>query len=416
MPAPLPRLIAAGFLKSPSDIVSLKALEALLTFGVFHSLGQLMDIQTQDVAPKTGESTGEAPGDSAGEFTTDALSETSPPRLRQLATAHRAQFVWTGTLSAGMQDNRPVFQIVYRLYDAGQDCWLVDETVCLPKGGAVEPHIPPVEIAAFNALIQRAAMQCRDAITQDKATVSHRPSDTPPDVPTCSTSLSAMYWAMRAHQARRMEEKIAFYEAALREDTRMEWAYARLARLYKSDHAYEKSVRCYREALRYAEGSPRSRAVYATEAGVACALLGKTDVGVQWWLQAIAYDPSFLNPYFNLANTYEDQDNLRDAERYFLQAQRLAPEDFRIPTSLARIYSRMGAWEKALRQYQRQLEMDRLTMNAEDPWCHSDVATCHLNLGNTTDALQHLQKTVSLDPEGEAGQYAQLILEGLAGR
>ena len=53
-----------------------------------------------------------------------------------------------------------------------------------------------------------------------------------------------------------------------------------------------------------------------------------------------------------MANTYEDQENYPAAEEYFLRAQELAPYDFRTFLNLARIYSKMGQWDKALNQYQ----------------------------------------------------------------
>src|SRR5688572_32066351 len=70
---------------------------------------------------------------------------------------------------------------------------------------------------------------------------------------------------------------------------------------------------------------------------------------------------------------------------------RLAPEDFRSVISLARVYSKMGQWEKALVQYQQQLQLE-----ADDPWCHSDMATCYLNLGRSEEHTSELQSQSNL--------------------
>ena len=49
-------------------------------------------------------------------------------------------------------------------------------------------------------------------------------------------------------------------------------------------------------------------------------------------------------------------------------------------------------------------------LDPDDPWVHSDVATCYLQMGDTDNAIYHLKQTVALDATGEAGQYAELVL------
>jgi tetratricopeptide (TPR) repeat protein len=391
MSAQIPKLLALGFLKPQFDS-SLDALESLLTFAVLSQLGRVMEIQAKDLTLSS----------DRGRLDARLTQKETLERLHQVARASRVQYVWTGQLSYALQepDGQANVKINYLLYDADQNQLLLDETTLLGRQEALEPQLPPVSTKAFNQLVNQITAHCAGQITQHPLNAA--------EVADISTSLQAVHWAMRAYHAIRHEEKIAFYEKALKADSGMEVAYAQLARLFKNDQMYEKSVMCYREALKHAHGTPRNRSMYATEAGIACALLGRPELAAQWWQKAIEYDPTFINPYFNLANINEDQNNLREAERYFLKAQKLAPDDFRTYLNLARLYSKLGEWEKALQQYHRQLEAD-----ADDPWCHSDVATCYLNLGDVENARQHLKKTVSLDPDGEAGQYAQLILSGM---
>jgi tetratricopeptide (TPR) repeat protein len=395
MTVQVPKLLALGFLKPPFD-TSLDALESLLTFGVLSQLSRVMEIQTKDLTMSN-----EKNGIDARANQNEILE-----RLQRIAIANRVQYVWTGQLSYALKQEKKegehaTVKVNYWLYDASQNQLVLNEIFPLLREDVIEPQLPPVGITSFNQLINQITAHVAQTVTQKKFDVS--------SIVPLSTSLVAIHWAMRAYHAIRHEEKVTFYETALREDANMEVAYSNLARIYKSDQLYERSVLCYREALKHAHGTPRNRAMYATEAGIACALLGRPELALQWWVKAIDYDPTFLNPYFNLANIYEDQNNLREAEKYFLKAQKLAPDDFRTYLNLARLYSKLGEWEKALTQYQRQLETE-----SEDPWCHSDVATCYLNLGDTKNAMQHLKKTVSLDPNGEAGQYAQLILSGIS--
>ena len=58
-----------------------------------------------------------------------------------------------------------------------------------------------------------------------------------------------------------------------------------------------------------------------------------------------------------------------------------------------------------LDQYKQQLAVDE-----NDPWCHADMAFCYMNMGQPEQARAHLERTVALDPDGEAGDYAKVIL------
>lgn len=204
------------------------------------------------------------------------------------------------------------------------------------------------------------------------------------------------------------EKKLQLLENALKSDPALDLTYLQLAKLYKSTKQFEKAVQSYQHALKVSHTRSRAKAEFATDAGICCVLVGKEEVALQWWQMAIQLDGDFINPYFNIANTLEDLNRLEEAEKYFLKAQQMAPDDFRTVYNLARLYSKMGLWDKALLQYQTQLSEDD-----QDPWLNSDLATCHLNLGHNDEAKNFFQKTLDLDPEGEAGEYARLVLMGL---
>lgn len=325
-------------------------------------------------------------------------------RVGQICQSTRCQFLLTGCIRPAPPPQSK-FEIEYRLYDAQKATYTVIEQTSMPltpKPGSQDNNLP-YSTEELNLLINQTVSRLVQAIFgENEAWATEK-------LAPYSSSLNAMLLMLKAHQNTIASEKIALYEVALQEDKALESAYFHLARLFKSEHQYEKSVILYRETLKNSKAASRNQSIYATEAGISCALLGRADLALQWWKRAIEYDPTYLNPYFNIANTYEDQENYSAAEAFFLKAQELAPDDFRTFFNLARIYSKMGVWDKALTQYHFQLRSE-----GDDPWCHSDVATCYMNLGDMQNAKTHLEKTVTLDPQGEAGEYAQLILSSLA--
>jgi tetratricopeptide (TPR) repeat protein len=404
------KLVAAQAKRTRQEDVptALHELEALYVYGVLLQLACLAGVEYRDLTA----------GAEAGVIDPALPADEAIRQMRELCASHRAQGLLVATLALtegsepGNEAGLPALKASYRLFDPEGGLYTANQALFqpLPPDVAIRLSVSSPAIEAdkllsadrLNRLISRTVAHLLQALSGEeppplvaKAPLSH--------------SLPAMWLLLRAHRAVDPAEKIRLYESALAEDAGLESAYAHLARLYRSTHNYGKSALHYRNALKVARGPARNKAVYATEGGIACALSGKTDVALQWWRYAINADPTYINPYFNLGNTYEDQEALDQAEQAFLQAQQLAPDDFRTVASLARVYSKAGQWEKALAQYQRQLQLE-----ADDAWCYSDIATCYLNLGDSEQARRHLEKTATLDPEGEAGQAAQIILDSLA--
>ena len=393
MSAQSPKLVTVGFIKQPANSLMLHQCENLYTYGVMSQLARFTTLNYKDLATLPDKIILKQ------ELThLDTLKQ-----LNQICKTTRSQYLFTGTISPA-QPPQSMFIINYRLFDATRNRYLINENISLPllmKDSTNENSLP-YNADDLNQLINQTVSQFAQTI------FGPNPELEVNQLAPLSTSILGMQLILSAHQALSAAEKVSLYETAIQEDKNLESAYFHLARIFKSEQLYEKSIVYYRETLRCSYAASRNKALYATEAGISCALLGRLDLALQWWKRALEYDATYLNPYFNIANTYEDQEQFEEAERYFKNAQELAPDDFRTFFNLARIYSKLGLWDKALTQYSYQLRTED-----HDPWCHSDVATCYLNLGELEKARQHLKKTVTLDPEGEAGEYAQLILSSL---
>ncbi|MEB3244752.1 MAG: tetratricopeptide repeat protein [Vampirovibrionales bacterium] len=202
-----------------------------------------------------------------------------------------------------------------------------------------------------------------------------------------------------------LQEKIAHYENVINFDVEFELAYRRLGALYKAARAIERSLICYKRALDLSGTSPRLKAQYANEIGICYALINNYDDAIKYWQRAITLTPDHVLAYYNVGHAYESKGEFANAAEMFLKAKQYAPNDTRLWTNLARVYSKLDKWPEALEAYQKQLKA-----NPADPWCHSNIANCYLHLGETSKAKQHFERALELEPNGEAANFARLVL------
>jgi tetratricopeptide (TPR) repeat protein len=398
----------------------LSGLSESFLYGLMAKLSLFTEIQVRDLAVK------------ADRHQVEVNARNFPNRLQfmqHMATSNRARYVLTAILKpfatthpslSASEENTPepgdrvspnvmAVRLNLMVYDAQENRFAVNDSRDLVAFESAKPSssqaIAPV-MTDFNHALTWGAIYLLNLLTPEQA-------------PRLMASVAAhelgrSYLALeKLISAEKMThgpaDKIVAYEHAVQADARLETAYYHLGRLYKSIRDYPTSILNFRKALEVSTACDRVKSMYAIDAGICCALLEQHEQAVQWWLKAIAYNPSTLNPYLNIAHTYEEQEDLERAEVFFRKAQMLAPGDTRIYYNLARIYSKKGEWSRALAQYQLQLLSDK-----NDPWCHSNIATCYLQLGDTRNAQLHFEQTVALDPDGEAGEYAKLILMRLS--
>ncbi len=208
-----------------------------------------------------------------------------------------------------------------------------------------------------------------------------------------------------------LESRMALYEEVIAQQPEQETALLNLAKLKQGKQEYRQALSYYQQLVQTSRALPSIKAYYANEAGICQAILKNSEAAQHFWRQAIGLQPSFLLPYLNLAHLLEEENQLEEAEALFVKAQEIKSSDPRTAYSLARIYSKTSQWEKALIQYQYQLDADK--NGHPDPWCYSNIANCYLQLQRTREAELHFKKTVQLDANGEAGEYAAFVLAQL---
>lgn len=202
-------------------------------------------------------------------------------------------------------------------------------------------------------------------------------------------------------------EKLKYLDKSIQEDSKMEFAYLEKARLLKNKRNYKEAIDNYKNAINKSL-SNYHKAIYGNELGLCYALSKNYQDAFEIWEKATEYNPDYINPYMNLALTYEEKGVYAKAEQYFIEIQKLDPSDCRTYFNLARLYSKTGNWIKAIDQYK-----DQLKMNPYDAWSHSNIGNCYLQLGKNKEAKSFFFKTIDLDPDGEAGNYANQVLEAL---
>ncbi|MEM0951162.1 MAG: tetratricopeptide repeat protein [Cyanobacteria bacterium P01_H01_bin.74] len=320
-------------------------------------------------------------------------------RYQSICQNHRSDYLLFGDIDCDEQDNHSV-SVTLCLYDNKQGKLIEIVKISQEALFSVKAETT-LQSSYFNQLVSQAMASCLKGLNLAS-------ENQPEKIPALCQSVSVLELLYTAYTKKSSLERVELYSEALRQEEPVELAYLELAKTFKNLNDYQKSILYYREALKYSKGSSHHKSKMAAEAGISCAMLGNAVLSIKWWEKAIEYDNTFILPYLNISTVYEDQGAYSKAIDHLCTAQALDDADFRTVFSLARLYSKTGEWEKALSQYQRQLETE-----GNDPWCHSDLATCYLNLGNIDSARQHLEKTLQIDPEGEAGEFAKLILVGI---
>lgn len=378
----------------------LQTLASLLVYGLSVKLSHVSDLTCQRVDKL-----------SSWQNWLEAFSQGKAlATLTDLAMSTRSRYIVTGSINA-ILDSAEVFvesvRVVVRLFDANEQRMILDDVLSIQDFEPFRntPERLAIPMTALNELLNWATLKMFKALDPfPTAMIEERLAEQP-----ISHSYEALRAVVQAQETQRpIEERMQLYESAVRLDPEFHSAWGELGKLYKRLHKWQRSIQAYEHAFGVVRAPAPLRGHYANEAGIGHALMRQLEQAIPLWEHAIAVYPAMLNPYLNLAHALEDMDRLEDALLYAIKGQAIASRDVRPCYSLARLYSKMAHWPLALEQYLRLLKLE-----GEDPWCHSNIATCFLQLGNTQEAIAHLQKTVALDPSSEAASTATLILMSL---
>lgn len=329
--------------------------------------------------------------------------------LNQYATSSRSRYILTGALTPRIDMTQKLLSLrfSFRLYDNTENRMLFDVSYTVHdfEEGMNTAQKCAIPAPDMNAMLNWVASLILTCLYPDRIHLSlpylsrHYLTATP----------ELLKLLILVEEQGDYDAKIETLEAATRLDPKLEYGYSQLGKICRLAGYLEKSIAYYQKALQFSQSSDQTKAHYATEMGIAFALMGNQDHATNCWLKAIELAPRYTNPYMNVAITYEEKNDLDNAEEYYLKAQAIEPQDHRTYYGLGALYQKRQEWKKAIQQYQHYLNLDD-----RDPWCHNEMATCYLQMGDQANAAVHLERTSALDPDGECGQFAKLILSNLS--
>lgn len=330
--------------------------------------------------------------------------------LYQFCQNSRTRYLLTGAVvprMSGLQQTLKTLRINLRLYDSHDNRYLFDVTYDLahfdPNANTLQTF--QANMGTLNTLQNWASSLITNTI-YNVSSLQMTPYIARHQL---ATDKETLKYLIQAENAADYASRIRLYEQAIKTNATLEYGYVSLGKIFRLAQNYQNSILYYQKAFEVSQCPNSTKGFYATEIGIAYALLGHHDAATQWWLRAIELAPTYINPYMNMGMTFEEMGNHDGAEAYFQKAQAIDPNDIRSYINLSRIYSKSGQWDKALKQY-----LGQLSREPNDPWCHNDLGNCYLQLGDIKSAMGHFEKTASLDPQGEAGQFAKLLLSQFA--
>jgi tetratricopeptide (TPR) repeat protein len=330
--------------------------------------------------------------------------------LNELALLHKARWVMTGEMhvkwlparSAGTPVER--LTVVLRVYEPAT------QRYCLVTRWETDRFAPGQHYQETLMLTDNEFTRLVAQVRQAMAVLTQSFETTGLITGYLPYALAQTLAQLEASGTDRQDQSVVLGELIARHPT-LGPLYWQQGKVFKALGHYSQAIESFQRAVAlYPQGAtlPCFLAEIWVEAGICHALNQQLRLAIACWQQAIELSPGRVGPYINIAHTFEELDALDEAEQYLLKAQALAPSDQRLYYNLARIYSRANDWQKTLSQYQLQVLIE-----PDDPWCYSNIAVCYLHLSQEAKARLFLQEAVRLDPYGEAGEYANLILLGL---
>jgi tetratricopeptide (TPR) repeat protein len=145
------------------------------------------------------------------------------------------------------------------------------------------------------------------------------------------------------------------YESVLRAEPGQLEARIGLCRAYAGAGDAAKAAACYDRALALFPGNPVARFAYAGS----LAALGRTDMAVKMYREALRLEPAYVEAWVNLGVLYREAKRYKEARPCYEQALKFAAPGDPVPEySYAMLLERMGKTSDAASHYEAALRQN----------------------------------------------------------
>ncbi|MBI5451684.1 MAG: type IV pilus biogenesis/stability protein PilW [Gammaproteobacteria bacterium] len=142
------------------------------------------------------------------------------------------------------------------------------------------------------------------------------------------------------------------------------------------------------------EEKPSSASINA-QLGLSYMKAGNLEVAEVKLLRALAQDPELVETYQYLAELYSQKGMYTEAEDYYRQALRRAPQDASALNNYGAFLCGRGRYQEAERQFLKAVDVPGYRQRDE---ALENAALCMMRVPDAARAEQHLRQAVSLNP------------------
>ena len=183
------------------------------------------------------------------------------------------------------------------------------------------------------------------------------------------------------------------YKQALAANPNSSYVHEQLGIFYLQQAEYGQAAQMFRQAIQLA---PESYIDYS-DLGAAYVYMGNYSAGIQAFEQSIKLHPTG-GAFANVGTAYYQARRFADAARDYQEALQYDSGDPDLWGDLADAYQRSGQKAKAQDAFRKQLTLvnQQLKVNPRDAERQGDAAGIYAALGDRTEALAHLARSVEL--------------------
>jgi serine/threonine-protein kinase len=229
------------------------------------------------------------------------------------------------------------------------------------------------------ALALHQAKKLDEAISFYRAALSLRPG------PARHTSLG-----LTLYDAALVDLAIEQYDRALSLNPNYAPAHNNLAMALCAKDRLDQGIRHFKKAIRL----DPTMAHYHFNLGKALETKGRTDEAVTQYREALSLDPKDVRALNNFGNTLQASGRLKEAIRNYRRAVAIDPDFASTYTNLGAALYRKGERAEAVKLFQKALDL-----GPTDDMAHNNLGKALHEQGRPDEAIKHFEKAIRLNPK-----------------